>query len=186
MLARLFTSKTRVKLLELFLLHPGEEWYVREIARRTGENINSVRRELSNLEGLGLLESRRRGNQKYYTVRTSFPLFNELAAIMVKTCGIGDVLQEHVGEVEGITRLFLYGSFADGSFGPESDIDLFVVGNVDEASLIEAVSSAERRLGRDVNYVIFTPDEFRRRIELRDPFVTHVLEGEIIELGGDG
>lgn len=185
MLTRLFSSKVRVKLLALFLLHPGEEWFVREITRKTGENINSVRRELMNLEELGLLESRPRGNQKYYGVKTDFPLFEELARIMVKSCGIGDVLRERLEEVEGIARMFLYGSFAEGKFGPESDVDLFIIGEVDEMSLIEAVSAAEGCLGREVNYVLFTPEEFEKRIESGDPFVTHVLKGEIIELEGE-
>jgi predicted nucleotidyltransferase len=183
MLTRLFSSKVRVKLLALFLLHPEEEWFVREITRKTGDNINSVRRELANLEELGLLESRPRGNQKYYAVRTDYPLFDELVRIMVKTCGIGDVLREHLEGVPGITRMFLYGSFAGGTFGPGSDVDLFVVGVVDEALLIDAVSAAEDRLGREVNYILFTPEEFEKRIASKDPFVTTVLSGGIIELG---
>jgi predicted transcriptional regulator len=66
MLQKLFTSKTRVKLLTLFIMNPGREMYIREIARTTRENINSIRRELTNLEGIGLLKSERRGNLKYY------------------------------------------------------------------------------------------------------------------------
>ena len=62
MLQKLFTSKTRVKLLTLFMMNPGREMYVREIARNTEENINAIRRELANLEGIGLLKSERRGN----------------------------------------------------------------------------------------------------------------------------
>jgi len=68
MLQKLFTSKTRVKLLTLFIMNPGREMYIREIARTTRENINSIRRELTNLEGIGLLKSERRGNLKYYYV----------------------------------------------------------------------------------------------------------------------
>ena len=185
MLTRLFSSKVRVKLLELFLLHPDEEWFVREITSKTGENINAVRRELANLEDLGLLETRMRGNQKYYRVRTEFPLYDELSRIMVKTRGIGDILREHLEEVPGITRMFLFGSFAEGTFGPGSDIDLCVIGYVDETALIEAVSAAEGRLGREVNYVLFTPEEFRGRIASKDPFVTHVLHGKIVELGAE-
>ena len=60
MLQKLFTSKTRVKLLTLFMMNPGREMYVREIARSTEENINAIRRELANLEEMGLLKSKRR------------------------------------------------------------------------------------------------------------------------------
>lgn len=73
MLQNLFTSKTRVKLLTLFMMNPGREMYVREIARNTKENINAIRRELANLESIGLLKSERRGNSKYYVVNKKCP-----------------------------------------------------------------------------------------------------------------
>lgn len=84
MLERLFTSRTRVKLLELFLLHPEREVHVREICRITGLNINAVRRELANLEELGLLMSRRVGNGRFYTVSIAFPIYQELVNIILK------------------------------------------------------------------------------------------------------
>ena len=73
-----------VELLELFLLHPEREIHVREICRRTGVNINAVRRELANLEEMGLLTSRRRGNARFYTVNIAFPIYQELVGIFLK------------------------------------------------------------------------------------------------------
>jgi DNA-binding transcriptional ArsR family regulator len=84
MLSRLFTSRTRVKLLDLLLLLPEREVHVREICRRTGLNINAVRRELANLEEIGLLTSCRRGNARFYTVNIAFPVYQELVAIFLK------------------------------------------------------------------------------------------------------
>ncbi len=84
MLGRLFTSRARVKLLKLFLLHPERELHVREICRITGLNINAVRRELANLEDLGLLRSRHAGNARFYTVNIVFPIYRELTGIFVK------------------------------------------------------------------------------------------------------
>ena len=81
---RLFSSRTRVKLLELFLLHPEREVHVREICRITGLTINAVRRELANLEELGLLRSRWAGNARFYTVNIACPIYQELAIILVK------------------------------------------------------------------------------------------------------
>jgi predicted transcriptional regulator len=90
MLEHLFTSRTRVQLLELFLLRPEREIHVREICRRTGLNINAVRRELANLEGLGLLTSRRAGNARFYTVNIAFPVYQELVGIFLKMKGGAD------------------------------------------------------------------------------------------------
>ena len=83
-LERLFTSRTRVTLLELFLLHPEQEVHVREICRITNMNINAVRRELANLEEIGLLTSCTRGNARFYTVNIAFPIYQELVSIILK------------------------------------------------------------------------------------------------------
>jgi predicted transcriptional regulator len=85
MLERLFSSRARVKLLELFLLRPEREVHVREICRRTGLNINAVRRELANLEEIGLLTSCRKGNALFYTVNIAFPIYQELVSIFLRT-----------------------------------------------------------------------------------------------------
>jgi Fic family protein len=84
MLERLFSSHARVKLLQLFLLQPEREIHVREICRITGLNINGVRRELANLQELGLLRSRNAGNARFYTVNIMFPIYRELLGILLK------------------------------------------------------------------------------------------------------
>ncbi len=94
MLEKLFTSKTRVKLLNLFLLNPETELYVREIARKTNENTNAIRRELQNLEDIGLLLSEKKGNLKYYSINKKMPLYIELKNIILKTGGVGRILSE--------------------------------------------------------------------------------------------
>jgi len=89
MLQRLFSSRTRVQLLEILLLHPEQEIHVREICRRTGLNINAVRRELANLEELGVLRSRKAGNARFSTANISCPIYSELTRILLKMGKIG-------------------------------------------------------------------------------------------------
>ncbi|MEK7540164.1 MAG: winged helix-turn-helix domain-containing protein, partial [Patescibacteria group bacterium] len=84
MLEQLFGSRTRVKLLRLFLSNPQEEYYVRELTRRMNEQINSIRRELSNLEDMGLLLSEEREGKKYYKVNQDHLMFPELRALFLK------------------------------------------------------------------------------------------------------
>ncbi|NVO66743.1 nucleotidyltransferase domain-containing protein [Methanofollis tationis] len=186
MLEQLIPSKTRVKLLTLFLLNPGREMYLREVGRLTGENLNAVRRELANLEGIGLLSSTRRGNAHYYTVNRSFPLYEELTSMILKTEGVAKVIAGHLDGIGAIDSMFIFGSFARSEAGAGSDIDLFIVGTVDEARLIVAVREAEEVLGREINYVLFTKDEMERRIAAGDPFVANVLAGPKVVLIGEG
>ncbi|MEA2054924.1 MAG: nucleotidyltransferase domain-containing protein [Candidatus Thermoplasmatota archaeon] len=184
MLQKLFTSRTRVKLLTLFMMNPGREMYVREIARNVKENINAVRRELANLEEIDLLKSERRGNSKYYVVNKKMPIYNELASIILKTEGMAKVLQDSLSGLS-VETAFIYGSFASGKAGVDSDIDTFIVGEINEEELIKEIREVEKRLSREINYVLFTAEEFERRKKRKDPFVLNVLKEPKSMLVGD-
>lgn len=183
MLEALIASRTRVKLLTLFLLNPGSEFYIREIVRTTSENINAVRRELANLEAFGLVTGQKKGNQQYFAVNTGHFLYHELQAIVLKTEGIASTLRAALAGEE-ISCMFIYGSFAKGTAGQKSDIDLFIVGGVDEDRLIPLVHECERTSGREINYTLMSPAEFSKRKKDRDPFVKNVMLEEKILITG--
>ena len=184
MLEALITSKTRVKLLTLFLLNPESEYYVREIVRMTKENYNSVRRELANLETFGLITGQKKGNMQYYTVNINFFLYKDLQNIVLKTEGIAKIIKDHLAEQSDIECMFIYGSFAQGTAGSKSDIDLFIVGNVDENLLIPLVHTSEQAIKREINYTLMHSDELKRRRQSGDPFVKHVMEERKIMIIG--
>ncbi len=83
-LKALFSSQTRLKLLSTFLLHPEEEYFIRELTRLLGEQINSIRRELENLRRIGLVKPRHKNRKKYYKVDTDFIFFTELRSMFAK------------------------------------------------------------------------------------------------------
>src|ERR1700742_2611576 len=81
MIEQLFGSKTRVKLLQLFYSNPNRSFYVREITRKIDEQINSVRRELSNLLSIGIITSENTNNRLYYEVNQKFEYYKPLQEI---------------------------------------------------------------------------------------------------------
>ncbi|PKL69208.1 MAG: hypothetical protein CVV30_06420 [Methanomicrobiales archaeon HGW-Methanomicrobiales-1] len=184
MLEALISSKTRVKLLTLFLLNPESEYYIREIVRMTKENYNAVRRELANLEAFGLIAGQKKGNQQYYTVNRDFFLYSDLQKIVLKTEGIAKIIRDDLTELPGIDCMFIFGSFAQGTAGAKSDIDLFIVGDVDENSLIPRIHTGEQKTNREINYTLMHRDEFRKRKESGDPFVKNVMHEPKIQIIG--
>jgi predicted nucleotidyltransferase len=176
MLQNLFTSKTRIKLLTLFLMNPDKELYIRQLTRMTTENINAIRRELTNLEKIELLISRKQGNTKYYQVNKKMPIYPELTSIILKTEGIAKTLQENLKTIGTIQTAFIYGSFASHQAGRQSDIDLFIIGTVDENKLISLIKKIELQLTREINYNLFTPKEFAETLKKKDPLITNVLK----------
>ncbi|MDO9536697.1 MAG: nucleotidyltransferase domain-containing protein [Thermoplasmata archaeon] len=185
MLEQLITSRTRSKILGLYLSNPDLEIHLREIARKIEENINSTRRELNHLEKFSILISRKDGNQRYFKINKAHIIYPDLKNIYLKTAGIGNVIRNSLGELGQIHFCFIYGSYARHSEKPESDLDIFIIGEIDENILIPVINSLEKKLSRDINYILYTLEEFQNRKERNDKFVMNVLEGERIMLYGD-
>lgn len=185
MLERLFTSRVRVRLLILFLTHPTEAFYIRQIARLTGETYNNVRQELQNLADLGLIRSERRANATYYQANVEHFLFPELKRIILKTEAVGDRLKEALSTLGDVRVAFLYGSTAKGTEVASSDIDLMVIGEVNLDALDRAIDRLEEELGRTVNYTLFSAVEWQERVSQGQSFVADVLTHEKVFLIGD-
>lgn len=184
-LVLLFGSKTRVDLLTLFVMHPGEAFYVRQIAGLLNQSTTPVVRELARLEQLDLLTSEKKANAKYFFMNRQSPIFQELKSLILKTTGLADILRKALKPLATLSFAFVYGSFASGEMGPKSDVDLFLIGNASLSSLTKAVRAAGSKLGREVQYSIFDEEEFLRKLKKNDDFVRQVVSGPKIMIVGD-
>lgn len=185
MLQKLFSSRVRVELLSLFFLHAGRDFYLREIARLTGEDYKSVSMEAESLEAIGLLSSRREGNLKYFKLNHDFPLHNELRSIFLKARGASQTLREVLQPVGGIELAFIYGSFASGTETGKSDIDLMVIGAAALEEILKRIREPEETLGREINVSLFESAEIKQRLGNGDPFISRVLSEPKTMLIGD-
>jgi len=185
MLERLFTSRVRVRLLTLFITHPSESFYIRQITRITAESYNNIRRELQNLSALGFIQEERRANAAYYKVNKEHFLFPELKLLILKTEAVGDRLREGLSSLGNIRVAFLYGSTAKGTEVPSSDVDLMVIGEANLDALDKMINNIEEEIGRTVNYTLFSPKEWQARVKQRNSFVKDVLIYKKIFLVGD-
>ena len=185
MLEVLFGSKTRVSVLTLFFFNPGKKFYVREVVRKTNNGYMSVNTELRKLETFGLLKSELSGNQKYFWIDENFFIYGDLQKLIIKTEGVVYHLKEKLANLRGIDFLFVYGSFAKNSADPQSDIDLFIVGDVNENDLINIISENEAKIGRPINYTIYKRDDLIQRIQNQNPFILNVMNDPKIMLIGN-
>ena len=86
-LHRLFSSRSRAKIVTTLFAEPEREYYLRELARATGQVVGSVQREMENLEDLNLVVSQRRANAKFYRANPRHYLYHEMKSIVAKTTG---------------------------------------------------------------------------------------------------
>lgn len=189
MLEHFFGSKTRVKLLQIFFRNPPQAYYVRELCRLVEVHLNAVRRELANLESLGLIKEVERvtpasseqevhtERSKYYSVDTSSLLFPEVKALLMKSQMLEErelieLLKEKAGEI----KFFLL----TGAFTHADDVetDMFIVGEVKPLTTTKLIKEFERVLGHPIRYTIMGEREFNERREIGDRFLFSVLEAK--------
>lgn len=185
MLEHLITSKAKRRLLKLFIISPDRNFYTREIAKLTEEPLNAVRRELGHLEKIGLIRSHREGNLKYYSLVKEFPFYPELKKIIYATVGLGDYLTTKFSDPQQIEFAFIYGSVAKNEETAKSDIDLMVVGEIDEAELHDLVSQIEGDIGRSINYTLMSRKEIEERLKRGETFVKRVMAEKKLTLKGN-
>ena len=182
----LIISRVRVKVLTLFLTHPGSMYHVREVVRQVSEEINAVRRELAHLEKCGLFAKEQRANRLFYHFRKEYPLYFELMELIAKTTGLGWDLIKGRAKLGKIKYAMLSGRYIRAlPHKGTTDIDLLVVGSVVLPELAQLVKAEEVRRERELNYTVMLEDEFEFRKRRRDPFVLQVLEGSHVMLIGD-
>lgn len=179
-------SRVRVKMLSLFLSHPGTIFHVRDIVRKVGEEINAVRRELAHMEKAGMVTKEARANRLFYAFRKDYPLYYELIELIGKTSGLGWDILKHRPKLGKIKFAMLSGRFLRALPKKGStDVDLLVVGTVVLPELAQIVKSEETKRGRELNYTVMTEEEFIFRKRRRDPFVISILTGSRVMIVGD-
>jgi len=95
------------------------------------------------------------------------------------------LLKETLSKIKGIEAAFIYGSFAKKEEAVGSDIDLFIVGKVDDSRLLREIRRLEKLLKREINYSIFVKDEFKKKVKEKDSFIIDLLENPKIFVVGN-
>jgi hypothetical protein len=187
MIDALFGSKTRVKLLHLFLNNPGQPFYVREITRKIDEQINSVRRELSNMLNVGVITSDSSDNKLYYQANQRYEYYVPLRAIFSNTPDATKAIKAKpddtsvaeygpmLREITGLRLAIFAGVLVRGS---TTAVDILLVGNVAPIKIKTFIKNIEKGEGREINYSVLPYDEFYYRLSIRDRFITEILNGK--------
>ncbi|PLX26157.1 hypothetical protein C0581_05105 [Candidatus Parcubacteria bacterium] len=196
MLEQLFGSKTRLKILRVFFRDPQESFFVRELSRQVGVQINAVRRELELLLRLDIIQEKEEkekkaeeitsgkagaGLRKYYQLNPESIIYSELQALLLKDTIIGQ--KEFIKELEqksgDVKLLVLTGEFTGTRKAPT---DLLIVGKIKPRSLSKIIEQYEKDLGFDIRYTVMSDGEFADRRYVMDKFIYGVFEAEHLKV----
>lgn len=185
MIEQLFGSKTRVKLLQLFYSNPNRSFYVREITRKIDEQINSVRRELSNLLSIGIITSDNTNNKLYYEVNQKYEYYRPLQEIfgggVKKASRRVSVDQQHTeadGDLKSVGHIDLAVYTGQFTRDESAGIDFLVVGDINQAALQKYVDELEAKEGKSIRYTSMTLPDFRYRQQIHDRFAVGVIQSK--------
>ena len=175
----------RAAVLSATLLQPEHWWFLTELARYLEVTPSSLQRELDSLVHAGVLLRRQDGRRSYFKANADSPVYPELRSLMNKTTGIVPSLRDALKMFgDRIQLAILYGSVARSSERAESDVDLLVVGTLQQIDLLPSLRRLETRFRREVNVTLFSPEEFQRKRALKDHFLSTVLKGKTMPLKG--
>jgi predicted nucleotidyltransferase len=151
-----------------------------------GVGLGGVQRELKKLSEAGIIRRKERGRQVYYQANPECPVYAELKNLVIKTVGVGDVLKAALVPLADRVRVaFLFGSLVRGGERSTSDVDVMVVGDVTFAEVVSALGRVQETIQREVNPIVYPPEEFRSKFAADHHFLKKAMEGSKLFLIGD-
>ena len=179
----LFTkSKIRQKIILLFIYNQNKQFYLSEIAEKVGTSAGTAQRELNKLLENDLILFAKKSGLSTYTLNKRYSLLTEVESIIKKTMGVEIELKNELGKIKDLSFAFLFGSYVKGGFKSDSDIDLFVIGKMDEDSVFKAVQKAEKNIGRTINYHLADMAGFFEQVRT-NPFYRDILRNYTLLIG---
>jgi len=196
MFEQLFGSKTRVKLLQLFYTNPNRSFYVREITRKVNEQINSVRRELSNLLSIGIITSDANNNRLYYEVNQDYEHYKPLSEIFAgelnpsvdgaekntktRTKTKAASLPEHplAKDLRTIGKVDLVIFTGQFTRDENSGVDILIVGDVNQVKATRFIAELEKTENKELRYVVMPLSNYKYRLQINDRFINNLLNSK--------
>ena len=181
-----FRSELQLRTLSILYSEPERSWTAEGLRTALGAPAASIHRELHRALDAGLIEREHTIRPHRFRAASDSPLFNPLRELLARTVGVEKELREVLASEEGVEAAVIHGSWA-GSTGvhPLSDIDVLIVGEVEDDKLRRRLRTVGKRAGRSVDAIVFRPGEFQRRLEERNGFLEKLLEGPKVELRGN-
>ena len=180
-----FLKNGRGEILELFFKNSDREFYFREIAASLSKEPGAIQNYLNSLVEQNILRDERKGNMRFFKLNKNHPLYDDIKSIISKTVGLEYKLKELVSVLPKLEYAFIFGSIAKGKEYGDSDIDLLLIGEVDQNFLVEKISKLQSELSREINYQVYTKAEVVKKLAEKNEFFLNIFSEPIINLKGD-
>lgn len=173
-LENLFSSVNKLRIIKFFIRNPNGFHSATAVAKLLVVRKNVFDNEARRLSANGFLKFKRSGRDKFYIINNRFYLYNELKNLIENAISVND--DEIVLNLKRAGKIQL--ALASGVFINKSDsrADLVVVGKVSPKKMENFIKYVESQVGKELNFVVMTPEEFKYRYKMFDRFVHDILE----------
>ena len=172
--------------MQLFFGNPEKSYYVREITRVIEEQINSVRRELLNLDSVGIIKNETFDNKVYYSANMKHPYSHALIELFNSKAGAvsrdSSVRKSSWDEMVQPVRKYLTALVVTNRAPGQDGLDLLIIGNDKTKKLTRWAEVVEKKQGKPLLYSILSEEDYAYRKSVRDRYIADVFEMEISEI----
>ncbi|MBU1177408.1 MAG: hypothetical protein ABIG88_01610 [Patescibacteria group bacterium] len=174
-LEQLFDSLVKVRLLKLFLRNPDDAFGLSEIAKRIKSDLSACRRQINKLESINLINSKIKNKKKKYSINHDFDFYNELKTLVLKSSPASkQKILKRLKDLGRINLAILSGIFVNTE---NARVDLLIVGdNIKQKKLSIFFKDLEAEIGKEIDYVVLSTQDFKYRYDMFDRFIRDVLE----------
>jgi predicted nucleotidyltransferase len=174
-------------LIDLFYTNINESFYLQELIDTIDMGSGSTQRAVQELIDKKLVVREKRMGRYFYGANKENDDFVEVRSLATKESlrrlpvVLGSALRPLNPKIR---TAFVFGSVARREAGPESDVDLMIVGDVTHHDVVPRLKKIERRLDRQVNPIIMSEADFRAEWTKGNHFLNSVLAGQKILVRG--
>ena len=158
---------------------------MQEVGRILGKKPGTFQRTINNMVTEGILTSEYKANARFFQANKKYPIYRELKSIVLKILEVQKSIRKGLKKVGNVKISFIYGSYAKAKENFFSEIDLVVIGNVGEKRLSKELDIVADKFDRVIYYDFYTIEEFKEKIEEKEPFILHILRDKRIMLIGN-
>lgn len=189
-LAKIFGSAARVKLMRLFLMNPEDVFDKTEMGRRSKISGTVLGKEIRLLEDVGLIKQRvvvkmkpsksgkngalEKRKVKGYGMDPSFPFLAALRSLVTEIALGKEDVSARFRNCGQMKLIIVAGIFIDEQ---DSRVDILLVGDKMKKPIIEGVlRRLEAELGKELTYGLMETTEFEYRFGIYDKFIRDIID----------
>jgi len=169
-----FNSNKIKQILAFYFLNKRSRLYLKELSDILEIDKGNLSRYLNSLVEEGVLRAEIEGREKYFLLNSSYPLLNNLKKMMATSVSPETLLKKSLSSIKGLEHAYLFGSYASGKLKKDSDLDILLVGSHDSIEVRENLISLQRRLGREINIVDYSVEEYKEKLKEKGGFLARV------------